>query len=70
MNNLINMQNKLDIIPVSKWNKHFEYPTVGAIRQWMFKNTKKFNELVVRTVGTRKYIKISAFQQWVEETNK
>lgn len=63
-------QMELDLVPVSKWNEHFLYPTVAAIRQWMFRNTKEFNNIVVRKIGNRNYIKVSAFNQWVEDINK
>jgi len=63
-------QTMLDIIPVSKWNEHFAYPTVGAIRQWMLRNTKDFNNIVLRKIGKRNYIRVSAFDQWVEDTNR
>lgn len=60
----------LDIVPVSKWNDYVPYPTVGAIRQWIFRNTKGFNDIVIRKVGNRNCIKISAFKQWIDDTNK
>ena len=63
-------QMDLDIIPVSKWNTYFEYPTTGAIRQWIFRNTNNFNNIVIRKVGNRNCIKISAFKQWIEDTNR
>ena len=27
---------KLEFVPVSKWNEYFTYPSVGAIRQYIF----------------------------------
>lgn len=63
-------QQKLDLIPVSKWNEHFTYPTVGAIRQFIFYNTDHFNTRVIRKMGKRLYIKVSAFNEWVESNNK
>lgn len=58
-----------DFIPVSKWNKYYEYPTVGAIRQLIFYNTDNFTNKVVRKIGNRLYIKVSEFTKWVEKTN-
>lgn len=60
----------LDIIPVSKWNEHFKYPTVGAMRQYIFNNTNNFKSAVLRIIDGRQYIKVSAFNQWVEDINK
>ena len=59
----------LDIVPVSKWNEVEPYPTVGAIRQLIFKNAKNFNSAVIRVVNGRKYICVSAFKQWIADTN-
>ena len=67
---LSQMQLALDIIPVSKWSNYFVYPTTGAIRQWIFRDTNNFNNVVIRKVGARKCIKISALSQWIEDTNK
>lgn len=60
----------LDIIPVSKWNEHFPYPTVGAIRQLMCRNVNNFYNTVIRNIAGRKYICVSAFQKWIADTNK
>ena len=40
-----------DLIPVSKWNEYYEYPTVGAIRQLIFYNTDDFETKVVRKLS-------------------
>ena len=60
----------LDVLPVSLCDKYFVYPSSNTVRQWMFRNEKNFNEVVVRIVGKRKCIKISAMNQWIEDTNK
>ena len=67
---LSQMQMELDIVPVSKWNEHFEYPTVKAIRQWIFRNKDNFNQKVIREIGNKQYIKMSAFKDWIEEINR
>lgn len=61
---------RLDLVPVSKWNEHFTYPSVGAIRQFIFYNTDDFNSRVIRKMGKRLYINVSAFYKWVEENCK
>lgn len=58
-----------DLIPVSKWNEYYEYPTVGAIRQLIFYNTDDFETKDVRKIGKRLYLKVSEFHKWVEYTN-
>ena len=54
------------LIPLSKWNDHFEYPTTAALRQLVFYNTNDFANKVIRKIGKRIYIKVSAFFEWVE----
>lgn len=58
---------KLEFVPVSKWNEYFTYPSVGAIRQYIFYNTNGFNDYVLRHIGKRLYIK---FQVSLNGLNK
>lgn len=62
--------NETDLIPVSRWNDYYEYPTYGALRQLIFYNTNGFVDEVLRYIGKRQYIKVSSFFEWVEKTNK
>lgn len=57
-----------DLIPLSKFNEFYTFPTVGALRQMMFRK-KNGIEKIRRTIGTRVYISISAFDEWVKEQN-
>lgn len=66
----IMINSNLEFIPVSKWNEYFTYPSVGAIRQYIFYNTNGFNDYVLRYIGKRLYIKVSSFFEWNEQTNK
>lgn len=57
------------LIPVTKWNKYYDYPTIGGLRSLIFnENTNGFNK-VVRRIGGRVLIKEDAFFEWVENTN-
>lgn len=59
-----------DLVPVSKWQKKYGYPTQGALRQLIF-YSKKYNfQNVVKKIGNRLYISISEFNAWVENQNK
>ena len=65
-----NTQVKLmDLVPLSKFNNYYDFPSTGALRQLQFYNTYGFTDKVIRRIGKRIYIKISALQQWIEETN-
>lgn len=59
-----------DLIPVSKFNEYFKYPTTGTLRQIIFRKEKYKFENVIKKLGGRIYISISAFNKWVEEQNQ
>ncbi len=59
-----------ELIPLTKWNDYYDYPTVGSLRQLVyFEDTNGFSK-VIRRIGSRIYLKVSAFFEWVEETNR
>ena len=66
---LENNDRLLDLVPLSKFNDYFDYPSVGCLRQLNFYNKHGFADKVIRWVGKRMYVKISALREWVEETN-
>ena len=63
------LEQTLDLVPLSKFNDYFKYPSVGSLRQLNFYNTYGFADKVIRKVGKRMYVKISALKSWIEETN-
>ncbi len=66
--NLPEQIRNMDMCLLSDWNKYFEYPRVASFRQMLF-YADKYNgiEKVVRKIGGRIYIKISAFFKWLDE---
>jgi len=58
------------LIPVSKWNDFYPYPTVKALRQLIFFKDENGFKKVLRKIGGRIYIVESEFFKWVEETGK
>jgi len=63
-------QHHQDLIPVSKWNNYYDYPTVGALRQLIFYDKDSFKDRVIRRINKRLYIKASEFFMWVEENQQ
>ena len=59
----------LDLVPLSRFNDYFEFPLVSNLRYHNFYNTYGFNKKVIRKLGKRLYIKISALKDWIEETH-
>lgn len=59
----------LDLVPLSRFNQFFEFPLVSNLRYFHFHNTYGFSDKVIRTIGKRLYVKLSALKEWVEETN-
>ena len=62
-------EHNLDLVPLSRYNDFYPYPSVGALRQLLFHNTNGFADKVIRRIGKRLYVKISAFKAWVETNN-
>ena len=59
----------LDLIPLSKFGDYYDYPSVNSLRQLQFYNTYGFADKVIRRIGKRLYVKVSALLNWIEETN-
>ena len=68
--NLALQNNVPELIPVSRFNEFAPYPSIGAIRQYIFNNTNGFKDRVVRYMGKRQFIKMSEFYRWVDDSNK
>lgn len=70
LRNQTKQKTQQELIPLTKWNDYYDYPTVGSLRQLVyFEATNGFSK-VIRRIGCRIYIKVSAFFDWVEETNR
>lgn len=63
-----NTSKLMDLVPLSRFQDYYDWPSVGALRQLNFFNTHGFADKVVRRIGKRLYIKISALETWIEET--
>ncbi len=59
----------IDLVPLSRFQDYYDFPSVGALRNLQFYNTFGFADKVIRRVGKRIYVKISALEEWIEETN-
>ena len=55
-----------DLIPLSKFNEYFKYPSVGALRQYNFNAHRNGFDKVIRRIGCRLYIFMPAFKEWVD----
>lgn len=58
----------MDLVPLSRFQDYYDFPSTGALRQLQFHNTHGFADKVIRKVGKRIYVKISALEAWIEET--
>lgn len=61
------------LIPLSKWNDYYPYPTVGALRQYYFyKDSNGFAEVCENggMNGGRILIKEKALFEWIENRKK
>ena len=65
------IQQAPELIPVSKWNIYFPYPSVASLRMLIFRAKHNGFDTVVKKVGKRNYISVSDFNTWIErQTNK
>lgn len=58
------------LIPLTKFNEFYSYPTVKTIRQYQFQNLNGFNEKVVVVINKRQYLNISEFEKWLDTFRK
>jgi len=58
------------LIPLSKWNDYYDFPSVGALRQYDFHNTNGFRDKVTRKIGKRLYINVQAFWDWADSNKR
>ena len=65
-------EKKSRLIELSKWNKFYPYPTVGALRQYKFYNTDNFEEVLEfgGINGGRVLINESKLFEWLENRKK
>lgn len=60
----INYHEKDELIPLSKWNEMYNWPTVTAFRNIIFhKDTNGANHFIVK-IGRRIYIDSKRFFEW------
>jgi hypothetical protein len=58
-----------NLVPVTKWNSKYEYPSIGQLR-WMIFNgpLTGFDDCVVR-IGRRVFIDEDRYWNWVNNKN-
>ena len=57
------------LIPVTQWNKHHTWPSLGGLRHLIFHAQTNGFDQVIRRIGRRVLVDEQAFFQWVEEQN-
>lgn len=57
------------LIPVTKWNEYYDWPTVGGLRHLIFFAEQNGFTQCIRRVGRRVLINESEFFNWVEKNN-
>ena len=61
---------KQDLIPLSRWNDYYDFPSVNALRQLVFYNRNNFIDTVTRRIGKRIYISVPNFFTWVDSNGQ
>lgn len=57
-------------LPVSKWNKYHEWPSVSGLRNLIYIKHKNGFDKVVKKVGKTVLLDEAAFFEWIENQNK
>ena len=60
------MVENLNWIPLTQWNNYYTFPTIGAIRQYIFDDEKNFKEKVARKVAGKWYIGKNEMEEWID----
>ena len=58
------------LIPVTQWNKHHTWPSLGGLRHLIFHAKTNGFDRVIRRIGRRVLVDEQAFFQWVNEQNE
>ncbi len=58
------------LIPVARWADHYDWPTVAALRSYVFNAHRNGFDKVVHRVGRRVLIDEDAFQAWARHPGK
>lgn len=56
-----------NLIPVTEWSQHHEWPPLGGLRHLIFHANENGFDKVVRRVGRRVLLDEDAFFKWVDE---
>jgi hypothetical protein len=54
------------LIPVTRWNDHYEWPPQGGLRHLIFHAKSNGFDRVIKRAGRRVLIDEQAFFEWVE----
>ena len=57
------------LIPVTQWNKHHTWPSLGGLRHLIFHAKTNGFDQVIRRIGRRVLVDEQAFFQWVKAQN-
>lgn len=58
------------LIPLTRWNDYHDFPTVSALRHFVFFEEQNGFHKVIKRILKRIYICEKSFFEWVEEQNK
>ncbi|MBS0607140.1 MAG: hypothetical protein JSR57_09335 [Verrucomicrobia bacterium] len=53
------------LIPLTKWNQHHEWPTIGSLRAMIFSSYKTGADYFIRKAGRRLLICEKSFFEWI-----
>ena len=58
---------KSDWVQLTKWSKHFEYPSQGTMRNICARRRENGAETFLSNVNGRFYVSVSKFNEWMNQ---
>ena len=56
---------KNDWIQLTKWDEHFDYPTLGTMKMLAYKRKENGADTFLVMINGRLYVSVSKFNEWM-----
>jgi len=67
---IIEQNKKIERIPLTKWNKHFEYPSQGTMRNICARRKENGAECFLSMINGRFYVHVERFHDWMDKQSQ
>lgn len=60
----------IEYIPLTKWSKHFTYPSYGTMRNIVARRKENGADIFLSMIHGRFYVNVIKFNEWMEKQGK